>query len=102
MTDSFKHWRIERDAENIAWLIFDRAGQSTNTFTVEVLDELSQALDELGRNPPRALIIRSGKESGFIAGADIEEFTKIDSLAGVHKMVQAGWDAFNKLAAVPY
>lgn len=102
MSEPLKHWRVERDADNIAWLIFDRAGQSANTFTVEVLEELSRALDELATAPPRALVIRSGKESGFIAGADIEEFTKIDSVAGARRMVQAGWDAFNKLAAVPY
>jgi 3-hydroxyacyl-CoA dehydrogenase/enoyl-CoA hydratase/3-hydroxybutyryl-CoA epimerase len=102
MSMTFKHWRIERDTDDVAWLIFDRAGQSTNTFSIEVLNELSQALDELNSAPPRALIIRSGKESGFIAGADIEEFTKIDSVEGARKMVQAGWDAFNKLEATPY
>jgi 3-hydroxyacyl-CoA dehydrogenase / enoyl-CoA hydratase / 3-hydroxybutyryl-CoA epimerase len=102
MSGSYQHWRIERDADEIAWLIFDRAGRSANTFSVEVLEELSRTLDELEATPPRALIIRSGKESGFIAGADIEEFTKIDSVAGARKMVQAGWDAFDKLAAVPF
>src|ERR1700691_893470 len=102
MSETFKHWRIERDADNVAWLIFDRAGQTANTFTVEVLEELSRALDELDRARPRALVIRSGKDSGFIAGADIEEFNRIDSVAGARRMVQVGWDAFNKLAAVPY
>jgi 3-hydroxyacyl-CoA dehydrogenase / enoyl-CoA hydratase / 3-hydroxybutyryl-CoA epimerase len=102
MSETFKHWRIERDADDVAWLIFDRAGQTANTFTVEVLEELSRALDELDRARPLALVIRSGKESGFIAGADIEEFTKIDSVAGARRMVQTGWDAFNQLEAAPY
>jgi 3-hydroxyacyl-CoA dehydrogenase/enoyl-CoA hydratase/3-hydroxybutyryl-CoA epimerase len=102
MSENLQHWRIERDADDVAWLIFDRAGRSANTFSIEVLDELSLALDELDRARPRALVIRSGKESGFIAGADIEEFTKIDSIEGARRMVQAGWDAFDKLAAVPY
>jgi 3-hydroxyacyl-CoA dehydrogenase / enoyl-CoA hydratase / 3-hydroxybutyryl-CoA epimerase len=101
MTATFKHWRIEREGE-LAYLVFDRAGQSANTFSIEVLGELSLALDELSAAPPCALIIRSGKESGFIAGADIEEFTRIDSVEGVRKMVKAGWDTFNKLAAVVY
>ena len=63
MSETYKHWRIERDADDVAWLIFDRAGQSANTFSVEVLDELWRALDELDRPRPRALIIRSGKDS---------------------------------------
>ena len=33
-------------------------------------------LDELDRQPPKALIFRSGKSAGFIAGADIQEFTQ--------------------------
>jgi 3-hydroxyacyl-CoA dehydrogenase / enoyl-CoA hydratase / 3-hydroxybutyryl-CoA epimerase len=102
MTESLKNWRIERDADNIAWLIFDREGQSTNTFSIAVLEELSKVLDELERAKPRGLVIRSGKDSGFIAGADIEEFTKIDSVEGARNMVKAGWDTFNKLAAVSY
>jgi 3-hydroxyacyl-CoA dehydrogenase/enoyl-CoA hydratase/3-hydroxybutyryl-CoA epimerase len=97
-----KHWRLERDSDDVAWLIFDKAGESVNTFSIEVLDELRRALDELERARPRALVIRSGKESGFIAGADVGEFTKIDSVEGARRMVQAGWDAFDKLAAVPY
>jgi acetyl-CoA C-acetyltransferase len=41
--------------------------------------ELAGLLDELDRQPPTGLVIRSGKAAGFIAGADIEEFTRIDS-----------------------
>jgi 3-hydroxyacyl-CoA dehydrogenase/enoyl-CoA hydratase/3-hydroxybutyryl-CoA epimerase len=97
-----KHWRLERDSDDVTWLIFDKAGESANTFSIEVLNELTSALDELDRARPRALVIRSGKESGFIAGADVGEFTGIDSVEGARRMVQAGWDAFDKLAAVPY
>ena len=68
-----KHWRIEREPGGLAWLIFDKAGESTNTLSAEALRELAQALDEFEREPPKGLVIRSGKSAGFIAGADIEE-----------------------------
>ena len=35
-----KHWKLEIDAQNLAWLWFDRAGTATNTFSTEVLEEL--------------------------------------------------------------
>jgi hypothetical protein len=28
----FKHWKLTVDAGNLAWLAFDRAGSTTNTF----------------------------------------------------------------------
>ena len=42
-----KHWRHEKDAQGLVWLTFDRAGESTNTFSKEAIGELSQALDEI-------------------------------------------------------
>ena len=49
-----------------------------------------------------ALVIRSGKPSGFIAGADIEEFLNIKSGEEALAMVKRGWDRFNKLEALPF
>ena len=97
-----RHWRLERDADGVAWLYFDKAGSSTNTFSAEAMGELSQALDALDRNPPNGLVILSAKAAGFIAGADIEEFTRLDSAAAARELVQRGWDLFNRLAAVRY
>ena len=72
---AMQHWTLTRDADGLARLTLDRAGGSTNTLGAPVLAELNAALDELDRNPPRGLIIASGKANGFIAGADVDEFT---------------------------
>ena len=37
---TYKHWRIERDADGLHWLYFDKAGESTNTFSAEAMTEL--------------------------------------------------------------
>jgi 3-hydroxyacyl-CoA dehydrogenase/enoyl-CoA hydratase/3-hydroxybutyryl-CoA epimerase len=97
-----KHWRLEREPAGLAWLIFDKAGESTNTLSAAAMHELGLVLDELEREPPKALVIRSGKSAGFIAGADIEEFTKIGSPEDARALVQRGWDMYNRLAAVKY
>lgn len=98
----FKHWRIERDDDKLAWLILDRAGSSTNTLSSEVLSELDAILDQIAAEGPRALIIRSGKDSGFIAGADIEEFTAVKNRDDAFALIKRGWEPFNKLEGLPF
>ncbi|MGH8402304.1 MAG: 3-hydroxyacyl-CoA dehydrogenase NAD-binding domain-containing protein, partial [Gammaproteobacteria bacterium] len=71
------NWRLERDADGIAWLSFDKAGASANVLSSQVLVELGERLKELAAKPPKGLIIDSAKSSGFIAGADIKEFTSL-------------------------
>ncbi|WP_153159739.1 3-hydroxyacyl-CoA dehydrogenase NAD-binding domain-containing protein [Zoogloea sp. 1C4] len=96
------HWKLERDADGIAWATLDVADSTTNTLGAAVMTELGLLLDELDRQPPTALVIRSGKAAGFIAGANIEEFTAIDSAAAARVLVERGWNLFNRLAAVAY
>src|SRR5215471_2250683 len=97
-----QHWRLERGADGLAWLVFDKAGSSTNTPSRAVLEELSGALHELSAQPPKGLVIRSGKDNGFIAGADIDEFGEIESVDDALALVRRGWDTFNQLAQAPY
>jgi 3-hydroxyacyl-CoA dehydrogenase / enoyl-CoA hydratase / 3-hydroxybutyryl-CoA epimerase len=102
MPTAGRNWRLERDAEGIAWLIFDRAGASTNTLSAAVLTELSGIIAELAAAPPKGLVIRSGKDNGFIAGADIDDFEHVKTVDAARAIVKRGWDVFNELAAVPY
>jgi len=97
-----QHWRLERDADGMAWLVFDKAGTSTNTLSKDVLEELGAALVELSAQPPKGLVIRSGKDNGFVAGADIDEFGSIESVDDALKLVRRGWDTFNQLAEAAY
>jgi len=95
-------WRITRHDDGLATLVFDRAGASTNTLSQQVLAELNEALDLLDREPPKGLIVRSGKDNGFIAGADVTEFGDIADPAAALALVRRGWDAFERLAHVAY
>ena len=97
-----QHWTLARDADGIARLTLDRAGSSTNTLGAPVLAELNEALDQLDRDPPRGLVIVSGKASGFIAGADVDEFKAIGDEGAALAIVKRGWDTFERLAAVQY
>jgi 3-hydroxyacyl-CoA dehydrogenase/enoyl-CoA hydratase/3-hydroxybutyryl-CoA epimerase len=97
----YKHWRFEQDTLGLVWLTFDKQGESTNTFSREALDELSAALDAIAALRPKGLIIRSAK-AAFIAGADVEAFTRFASPAEALSFVRAGWDVFHKLHDLPF
>jgi len=71
---AYRHFKLTRDAEGIAWLLFDRADASANTLSAVVLEEFDQVLNALEAQRPTGIVIRSAKPSGFIAGADVNEF----------------------------
>ena len=102
MASNYRNWKRETDRDDIVWLSFDKEGASANVLSADVMAELDRILDELRAKNPRGLIIRSGKDSGFIAGADVEEFTKIKDADDVMRMVKRGWDLYNKLASLPF
>ena len=100
--ESMRHWTLARDADGIAWLTFDKQGATTNTLSKAALAQFNAALDALDANPPKGLVIRSGKAGGFIAGADVAEFDDIHDAAGVREILRRGFDTFERLARARY
>jgi 3-hydroxyacyl-CoA dehydrogenase / enoyl-CoA hydratase / 3-hydroxybutyryl-CoA epimerase len=70
----YRNFKLTRDGDGIAWLLFDRADSSANTLSADVIEELDLVLAALESQRPAGLVIRSAKKSGFIAGADVNEF----------------------------
>src|SRR6476646_1712865 len=96
-----RHWRWETDRDGLAWLTFDKEGESANTFSREALEELGRALAAIRVENPKGLIVRSGKDN-FIAGADVEEFTRFRSPQEALGFVKLGWDVFQELRELPF
>jgi len=89
--NNYLHWKPVTDAEGILWLHLDQKDSSTNVLCVSVLEELEQILGELKTgNLPSGVVFVSDKTSGFIAGADIKEFTEIEDIDHAVKHVQRG------------
>ncbi len=97
-----KHWHIHTDEDNITWLTLDKVGTSTNVLSVEVIAELDSHLIALAKEPVKGLVIQSGKEKGFIAGADIKEFLKVRGTNDAIEMMRGCHTVFDRLEALPF
>ena len=99
--NDYKAWRLEREGTGIASLTIDRPGSSANTLSQSVLLELETLLAELRAAPPSGVILRSGKASGFIAGADIREFSSFRNATDGFEHIRTGQRIFEQLEALP-
>jgi len=90
-------WQMERDSDGIVWLTVDKPGTSANVLSSHVLRELDAIIDRIALPPPRGVVVLSGKKSGFIAGADIKEFTGITSAESGYRLIHAGQQVFDRL-----
>jgi 3-hydroxyacyl-CoA dehydrogenase/enoyl-CoA hydratase/3-hydroxybutyryl-CoA epimerase len=97
----FQHWTTEVRDDGVLVLSFDRAGSAVNTFGQDVLLELDALLERVALDPPKALVLRSAKASGFIAGADIKEFQTFDAQGTVGDAIRRGQQVFQRLAELP-
>jgi 3-hydroxyacyl-CoA dehydrogenase/enoyl-CoA hydratase/3-hydroxybutyryl-CoA epimerase len=89
-TSSLQHWHWQSDADGITWLCIDRAGSGTNVLSQAVLVELAAVLEQFREQTPTGLVIYSGKEQGFIAGADIDEFPAIATEQQAYELTTQG------------
>jgi 3-hydroxyacyl-CoA dehydrogenase/enoyl-CoA hydratase/3-hydroxybutyryl-CoA epimerase len=97
----FRHWHAEAGGDGVVVLSLDRAGESVNALAQEVLLELDGIVERLALDPPKGLVLRSAKDSGFIAGADIREFQSFDAKGTVDDALRRGQDVFQRLAELP-
>ncbi len=100
--DNAPHWSWSVDKDGIGWLGADRAGSSTNTLSRPVLEQLDTWLGTIERARPRGLVIYSAKKNGFVAGADISEFTTIGTPEQGYALVRAGQSVMDRIERLPF
>lgn len=91
-TTDLKDWRFSIDREGIAWAIFDREGESANSLGQRPIMELLAVVERVEASARdktcKGLVIMSGKEKGYIVGADIREFEHFQTEADVVAALQ--------------
>ncbi len=93
----YQNWKMHTDETHIVWLGLDVPG-SVNKISPLVLDELSAILQAIDHTAASAVIIYSAKKNGFIAGADIEQFTKFSDSQAMAGFIHQGQRVFKQLA----
>jgi enoyl-CoA hydratase len=83
----------------VATVTIDRQ-EALNALTEQMLDELSQALDEVNTGEIRAVILTGAGEKAFAAGADIKEFPSFSPLQA-QAFAQKGQDLTRKMESFP-
>ncbi|MGE4348586.1 MAG: 3-hydroxyacyl-CoA dehydrogenase NAD-binding domain-containing protein [Candidatus Berkiella sp.] len=102
MTGQYEHWKLDIDNQDIAWLTLDRSDSAVNSLNEPVLREFDHILNLLGqKRQAKAVIIQSGKKTGFIVGADISQFKQLSSADEATQLIKKGQEIFNKLENLP-
>jgi len=94
-------WHRQLDDDGILWLILDQQNTATNVLSVTVLEQLDSLIDDVTQNLPKALVFRSGKAKGFIAGADVSEFLQVTTTQEALTMIKRGQTLFTRIADLP-
>lgn len=107
MTDlsNLRDWRFSIDEQQIAWAIFDREGESQNALGRRPLEELGLIIERVeagARDRTIAgLAILSGKEKGFIVGADVREFEQFTSESEVREGIRPVLEMLDRIEKLP-
>lgn len=96
----YRNFKLTRDEDGVAWLLFDRAGASANTLSADLLEELDKVLAELETARPTGLVVRSAKTSGFIAGADVNEFRGVTDAGAVEAQIGRAHAVIDRMEAL--
>ena len=97
----FSHWHPDIRDDGVVVLTLDRAGTAVNAMSQDVLLELGSLLERIALDPPKAVVLQSGKAAGFIAGADLKEFQEFDRRGTVNDAIARGQSVYQRLAELP-
>ncbi len=94
-------FQIEWKERGLAHLVMDHPERKLNVLDEAAIVGLEQALTELEkRSDLSGVILRSGKDGSFIAGADVEAIGSLTDRTVVRGLIQRAHAAFGRVAAL--
>lgn len=93
--------RLEKRSDGVAVIIIDVPKAAQNTLQERFKEEFFAARREVERAGMKAVVIASGKDGSFIAGADIELIEKLTSAAQASERAKELQRALDDLEASP-
>jgi 3-hydroxyacyl-CoA dehydrogenase/enoyl-CoA hydratase/3-hydroxybutyryl-CoA epimerase len=85
------------DAEGVGWLVFDDPSSRANVFNPPTQAGLRAALAALAAQPLKAVVVMSGKEKIFIAGADLKWLAALPDAQAAKQLSRDGQELFAQL-----
>jgi 3-hydroxyacyl-CoA dehydrogenase/enoyl-CoA hydratase/3-hydroxybutyryl-CoA epimerase len=98
----YRNWRLNTDMDKVCWLTLDRAGETANSLSNEVLTELEQIVSALESEPPKGLVLQSGKNKSFIVGADVREFDQVSNAEEAAGFMAEAHQLFNRIESLDF
>ena len=93
--EKYKNFCLHIDEGNVATITLDVPGRPLNILNESVISELDDIIRTIETNDSiRLAIFQSGKESGFLAGADVNAIAKIGSSADAIRVIETGQNLF--------
>ncbi len=96
-----KYWKFEIDVEKIGWLTIDVPKSSVNVLSSgaikELMDLVTRFEDLIASDELIGVVLLSGKDSGFIAGADVSEFDSMADFSGLPKELEKVHALFSRI-----
>src|SRR5262249_30245700 len=94
--------RLEATGPEAVTLWLDVTDRPVNVFNRQVIADLDQAFSAIAADASlKVLVVHSAKPSGFIAGADLHEFTAVQSLQDAVALSERGQRLFDRVARLP-
>ncbi len=93
---------LHLDSRGVMTAILNVPNSSVNVFNAGVLTDLHELVTQLEqRNDVQAVVFRSGKESGFLAGADVRQIEQLQTPEEARQGSQVGQALFTQLEELP-
>jgi 3-hydroxyacyl-CoA dehydrogenase/enoyl-CoA hydratase/3-hydroxybutyryl-CoA epimerase len=88
-------------AEDVLIVTIDRPGEPVNTLGPELIGEFEAVFQRVDDDSLiKGVVVTSGKADGFIAGADVEQFTTLRTSADAERLSRTGQELLGRLESL--
>jgi len=100
-TKTYDAFTIQTDSRGVTTVMLDVPSRPLNVLDASVMLELNEIVRDMHNSSSTAVVFTSGKESGFLAGADINAITKIASPTEAAQLIDGGQHLFDAIDWLP-
>ena len=98
----YQNFTVTTDERRVTTIAIDVPGRPLNVLTQEVMEELEEIVHDLETDKTcRLVVFQSDKESGFLAGADVNVIANIESAGHALQLIERGQTLFQRIEWLP-